>query len=141
YRRSVRAMTIHRRAIAGLAIFIATAGLLTVFSAGRALATDPPWGPDGQSLGGIAFYDSPGSVVTGGDDLSHIADYAVASSGPSSGATFATLFFAAPDHTKIPALWTVDQQGSSAFPNGSAPAPIDGFARPVVTLGATDACL
>jgi len=134
-------MKIHRRAIAGLAIFIVTAAAFAVYTTGQALASNPPWEPDPNSLGGVVLYDSGGNVVTDGSDLSHIADFAAAASGPSAGATFATMYFAAPDHTKVTGLWTTDAQGSSAFPNNSAPAPIDGFTRPVVTLSPSDGCL
>jgi Bacterial Ig-like domain (group 3) len=129
-----------------VAVAMIAAGLL-VFTAGSALAVTPPWEPDPFALGSVTFYNSSGAVITGGNDLAHIADYAAASSGPSSG--FASFYFGVPDHTKVfpsppnnpdPSQWNQDLQGSSAYPNGSAPAPINGLTHPVVSFAPGDAC-
>ncbi|HTG47008.1 MAG TPA: hypothetical protein VK646_05085 [Actinomycetota bacterium] len=135
----------HRRSVARLALFAAAAATFGALASGSALATGPPWEPDANSAapyGNITFYDATGNVVTSGNDLTHIADYAVATSAPDAGATFATLSFAAPDHTKLTSLWAADAaSASTAFPNSSAPTPIKTFTRPVVTLGSTDGCV
>jgi hypothetical protein len=140
-------MKILRRSIAVAAIVITAAATLGAIRPGAAIAADPPWESDPFALGSITFYNSSGVVVTGGNDLAHIADYAAASSGPSSG--FASFYFAVPDHTKVfptppnnpdPSQWNQDLQGSSAYPNGSAPAPIDGLTDPVVSFAPGDAC-
>ena len=134
-----------RKSLSGvLAVAMISAGLL-VFTAGNALAVTPPWEPDPNSAtpyGNVVFYNAAGNVITSGNDLSHIADYFVATSGPDTGANKATLYFAAPDHTKVTSLWATNQQSASTtFPNAAAPAPINGFTRPVVTTPAGAACL
>jgi len=138
-------MSISRRSIAGVAIFIVAAATLGALSPGPALATSPPWEPDPNSAtpyGNIVFYDAAGNVVTGGSDLTHIADYAAATSDPDAGANKATLYFAAPDHTKVTGLWATNQQSASTtFPTSGAPGPIDGLTEPVVTLPDGAACL
>ena len=62
---------------------------------------------------------------------------------PKSAATAnkATLYMAAPDHTKATGLWFVQQQSAATtFPNAAAPAPLTGpgFANPLVTAAAAD---
>ncbi|HTG48733.1 MAG TPA: hypothetical protein VK646_13870 [Actinomycetota bacterium] len=129
-----------------LVVAVVVAGL-TLLSAGAALAVAPPWEPDPNSnapYGNVVLYDSAGNVVTGGNNLAHIADYAAATTAKDANAQFATLSFANPDSTKTTSLWTVDSaSASTSFPSAAAPAPITGpgFAFPLVTLGASDACL
>jgi hypothetical protein len=105
----------------------------------------PPADPNSQApYGSIVFYDTNGNVVTGGTNLSHLFDYAVATTGPDSGATKATLFFAAPNHSLPTSSWATSiQSASNTFPNSSAPNPIKGpgFTNPVDTLASTDANL
>jgi hypothetical protein len=134
-----------KRAIAGASAF-AIAGATAVALAGVASASVPsPWEPDPNSKGSVVFYDAAGNVLTGGNNLSHIADYFVASTAGSAGATKATLFFAAPDHTQAdPAAWAqVQRSASVTYPAATNPAPITGpgFTFPVVKAGATDANL
>jgi hypothetical protein len=132
------------RSTIGAAVIIAIVAGLIVTTIGPAFAAAPPWEPDPNAAapyGRIVFYDAGGNVLTGGNNLSHIADYAAASTAKDTGATLATLYFSAPDHTKVTGLWNVGQASSStAFPNASAPAPVTGpgFANPLVTLGASD---
>ena len=138
-------MTRKRKSALGVGVALAmVAGLLLVMAA-PALAAAPPWEPDTNSAspyGQIVLYDAAGNVLTGGNNLSHIADYAVATTGADAGATKANLLFARPDHTQpTTALWTTGSASASTnFPNSAAPAPITGpgFTNPVVTLGATD---
>jgi len=125
----------------GVAVVVTAAVLL--IGVGPAFAAPPPFEPDPNAAspyGRIVFYDSLGNVLTGGTNLSHLADYAAATTTKDTGATLATLYFAAPDHTKVTSLWTAGQaSGSTVFPNASAPVPIKGpgFANPLVTLDAT----
>jgi len=132
-----------KSALGGGVILAIVAGLI-VTAVAPAFAAAPPWEPDPNAAapyGRIVFYDSAGNVLTGGSNLAHIADYAAATTAKDTGATLATLYFAAPDHTKVTGLWATGQaSGSTAFPNASAPAPITGpgFANPLVSLAAAD---
>ena len=129
----------------GLVVLLAgtalVASLPVLAAASASAATTPPWEPDPNSAGSITFYDSSGNVLTSGADLSHIADYAAASgSKQDPGVTKATLFFAAPDHTKPDtSTWTTNGAvtASTSFPNPAAPNPIKGpgFTKPLVTIG------
>jgi len=127
-----------------LTVAMIAAGLM-VFTGGSALAVTPPWETDPYALGSVIFYNASGSVITSGNNLSHIADFASASTGPSSG--FAAFYFGVPDHTKLlagvpdPIQWATDPQGASSYPNGAAPAPINTLTHPVVSFAAGDACL
>ena len=102
----------------------------------------PPWDPDPNANGTITFYDTTGHVVTGGSNLAHIADYAVASSGPSpAAATKASLYFATPQFGQPTGNFFADSgSAASTFPSASYPAPLTGpaFTHPVVQIGATD---
>ena len=137
-----------RSAIAGVAtLAIAGGGLLSLATAASAAPTTPPWEPDANSAapyGNVVFYDSAGNVVTSGTNLNHLFDYVAATTPGDTGATKATLYFAAPNHALATGQWAVNQQSASnTFPNASAPAPLTGpgFTNPVDSLGATDANL
>jgi Bacterial Ig-like domain (group 3) len=135
-----------RRGLGALAAGTLLAGLLPLITAGPASAiTGPPWEVDPNSAGGLTFYDAAGNVLTSGADLSHLADY-VAANGPKQdpGVTKATLFFAAPDHTKPDSTtWTTNapQSPSTSFPNSSPTVPASlrgpGFVNPLVTFTAS----
>ena len=128
--------------ITGAAVLALTAGGLAA-TAGTAFAATSPWEPDPNSNGSIVFYNAAGAVVTGGSDLSHIADYAAVTTGPTvATATKATLFFAAPDHTKVTGLWFNQAfSGSTTYPNPAAPAPLTTLTKPYVSLAAADGSL
>ncbi len=106
-------------------------------------AATPPWEPDPNSEGSITFYNSSGAVVTTGSNLHHLFDYAVASSAGRSGTNRATLSFGFPDHTKTDSTTWFQSPASAStiYPNSAAPAPINSFTTPVVSVGATDADL
>lgn len=134
-------MKLHlRSALAGLtALAIAGGGL--VLTSGSAYAAGPAWEPDPNSRGAVVFYDAAGNVLTGGSNLSHIADFLAVTTAGSTGATKANLLFAAPDHTKATGAWTTGAgSASTTYPSSAAPAPITGpgFTKPVVTLGPSD---
>jgi len=124
--------------VGGLTLTVAAVIILTVMA--PAFAAAPLWEQDLNAqppYGNIVLYDSAGNVLTGGSDLSHIADFAAATTAGDVGATKANLIFAAPDHTKVTGLWfTQSASASTIFPNASAPAPITGpgFTKPLVTL-------
>lgn len=132
-----------RKPLVALLAGAAIAATLPLLATAASATTNPPWEPDPNSAGAITFYDAAGNVLTSGADLSHIADYAAAG-GPKQdpGVTKATLFFAAPDHTKADtSTWTTNGavSASTAFPSSTAPNPIKGpgFTNPLVTIAPT----
>lgn len=134
-----------KAAIAG-AVVLAFAGGGLFLGAGAASAATPGFEPDANSEGSIVFYDSTGHVITGGNNLAHLFDYAVASSDATrTGTNQASTTFGFPDHTKPDSSTWFQAVSSSAtaFPNTTAPAPINGFGthRPVAQAGATEANL
>lgn len=136
-----------RSAVVGVAA-LAIAGGSLVGLAGTAFAAAPGWEPDATNEAGtLLLYDASGNVLTGGTNLSHIADYAVAMGAKQDpGVTKATMYFAAPDHTKPDmSTWTTNGavSGSTTFPVLTAPNPIKGpgFTNPVAAAGATGANL
>ncbi|MBV9098443.1 MAG: Ig-like domain repeat protein [Frankiaceae bacterium] len=144
-------MKLNLKAVVAGATVLATTGGLVVAAAAPALAAAPPYEPDPNALGRVVFYDAQGHVLTGGNNLKHLADYVAGTTAPTSGSTKATFYFAAPDHNQPDETqWaTFDQSASTTFPNAAAPSPISGtaatnangtsFTGPVVTLGAGDA--
>jgi LPXTG-motif cell wall-anchored protein len=131
-----------RRRLVAVVAGTALLGSVPLVLANNAQAATPPFEPDPNALGSIAFYDASGTLLTGGSNLAHLADYYAASTAKSSGTAIkATLYFAAPDHNQPTSLWFVQQQSASTvFPNNSAPPPLTGpgFANPLVTAGAND---
>jgi hypothetical protein len=135
-------MKVQKRWVSGAAVAAMVAVVVPL--AARAGATDTPaFEPDANAQGSVAFYSSTGAQVTSGSDLSHLFDYAAASSAGRAGATKATLSFAFPDHTQPnSSLWfSTPASASTNFPNTGAPAPVGGLTTPVVTLDPTDADL
>ena len=127
--------------VTGAAVLaIASGGLLA--GASSAFAAASPWEPDPNSLGSVVFYDASGNVITGGNDLNHLASYyAVTTPQSVAGTNKATLYMAAPDHTKVTGLWFVQSQSAATtFPNAAAPPPLTGpgFVNPLVSAGALD---
>ena len=129
-------MRIRNKWAAATALSTMLVSLLTVATPASA-ATMPAYEPDPNSIGSLSFYDSTGNLVTSGTDLSHLFDYAVASTEASRpGTTKATLNFSFPDHTKPDSQTWFTTQGSpsTVFPNPNAPAPVNTFGRrPVAT--------
>ncbi len=129
-----------KKALAGAATLAVAGGGLLGLASTPALGapTTPAWEPDPNTAapyGTIVLYDAAGHVITGGNDLTHLADYAAATTGPDAGATKANLIWANPDHTKNIGTWTTSVASVSyAFPDSTAPAPLTGpaFANPLV---------
>jgi hypothetical protein len=127
-------------------IGVAVAGLFatTIAVAPSALAAAPAWEPDANGNGGsISFYNAAGVQVTSGNDLSHLFDYAVASTPEDSTSTFhkAGLAFAFPNHLQPTSAWFVNGQSvATAYPVASGPASITGLpaTTPVSHPGATE---
>jgi hypothetical protein len=118
---------------------LASAALVTLPASAQ---TTPPWEPDVNALGTLTFYNSAGTVVTSGSSLSHLFDFAEASTADTSGGTKAEMYFAAPTPGEATGLWfsTLASSGTP-FPNTSAPPPLNTATNPVVTLASTDANL
>jgi Bacterial Ig-like domain (group 3) len=142
------------RSVAAAAVAAVTAALalpLLALPASASGSTTPPWEPDPATnfgtaaapvYGTLTFYNSAGQVVTSGSNLAHLFDYAEASGTDPYNGTKATLYFAAPVPGETPSSFFVGlASASTAFPNSSAPAPLNKTANPVVTLASTDADL
>jgi hypothetical protein len=128
-----------RRAVSSASVLAIAGGVLAATASIANAATTPPWEPDAQAVGTLTFYNSAGQVVTGGSNLSHLFDYAVASSPDATLGTKATLTFAAPAPGVPTGSWfTALGSAATNFPNASAPAPIGTTTNPVVSLTATD---
>lgn len=129
-------------------VALTSAGLLASVGAASATGTTPSWEPDPNTVapyGQVVLYDAAGNVLTGGTNISHLADYAAVTSGADTGANKASLIFALPDHTKSDQLsWSTGAgSGSSVFPVGSTgPKQLQApFANPTVTIDANNANL
>lgn len=144
-------MTSLSRKAVGLAALTAILGATALgVTAAPALAAypsapvSPTFAPDpNSSNGSVTFYDAAGKVVTGGTNLSHLFDYARASSNGRSGATRATAYFAFPDHTQADTQTWNSQQvtASTLYPNNTYPGPLATATQPVAKAVAADADL
>ena len=133
-----------RSAVVGVTALTIAGGGLAGMATSAFAAGPPPWEPDPNTLGSVLFYDAAGNQLTGGTNVSHIADYLAASTAVpagAAGATKANLVFANPTPATPTGSWPAGAGSSNTnFPNTTAPAPIagPGFTNPVVTLGALD---
>jgi len=142
---------INRTVAVGAVTAVMAALALPLLALPASAAGTPPWEPDpatnfGTSTtpdyGTLTFYNSAGQVVTSGTNLAHLFDYAEASTADPFAGTKATLYFAAPSFGEQPPSFFVSLASSStAFPNPSAPAPLNTATDPVVTLASADADL
>jgi hypothetical protein len=109
-------------------------------SSATTTATPPPWEPDPNSVGGLIFYNSSGTVITSGSiNASPIAAYVEGTNTIRSGDTKATLFGFLPVKGEVPAEWSGEQLGeSTAYPNAGAPAPLNASTLPVETGASGD---
>ena len=127
---------------------VTVSAALVLSAAGIALANpalaatvDPAISGDANASNGtVAFYNSAGARVTSGSDLTHLFDYALASTDATRASTKATVFFGFPDHTKADSTtWFESQQSASTvYPKGTAPAPLNSSTHPLVTLTSGD---
>src|SRR4051794_2138584 len=99
--------------VAAVAAAAMGGGLL--LAAASASAAAPGWEPDPNANGSISFYNAAGKQITSGSSLTHLFDFALASSAEDAGGFHkANLQFAYPDHTvSDPIGW---------FTNGASPA-------------------
>jgi len=131
-----------RRMVASASMLAIIGGVLAGTASMASAATTPPWEPDPNALGSLTFYNSAGQVITGGTNLSHLADFVQASTTDATNGTKATLEFAAPvPSTPTGSFTTSIVSASTNFPNAAAPAPLNTSTHPVVTLAAGDANL
>ena len=141
-------MRITRPAAIGAATAIVAAIAVPLLTLPASAATAPPWEPDPNALGSLIFYSctnpsvaSTCSVVTGGTNLNHIADYIQASTpDPSTPpGNKATLQFAAPVPNTPTLNFTVGPASANTlFPNANAPYT---GPNPLITIAPTDADL
>ena len=114
-----------------------------LLAATASAAGDPPWEPDaGNAVGTLTFYDASGNVITGGDNVSHLFDYVLASTNdPDGPSTKANLLFANPQSGQPTGNWPVHADVTSSYPNASAPAPLKSATAPLGTMGTLGANL
>src|SRR5580698_7446973 len=131
-----------RAVVTSASVLVATGGVLAA-TVGTAAASTPTWEPDSNALGTLAFYNSSGVQITGGSNLSHLFDYALASSadGSTKVGTKANLEFANPQPSTPTGSFAAKLDESSTTPNSTAPNSIDASGFPVVTLDANGANL
>jgi hypothetical protein len=133
-----------RPVIAGAAALVITGGVLASAVGTAAAAGPPPWEPDPGSLGSLTLYNSAGVVVTGGNNLSHLFDYAQASTADANTGIKATLNFAQPTPGEATGIWPVGQASTSVVTPPTAagtPPALAASTTPVSTSGATGANL
>jgi len=118
---------------------VLTMGVTTAPSVASA-STVPPWEPDANSVGGLTFYNAAGDVITGGNTTdSPLAAYVEGTGTIRAGDTKASLYGYLPVHGATPPEWSGEVlSGSTAYPNASAPSPINAATLPVVTGAAGD---
>jgi hypothetical protein len=129
------------RSIALVATATIAAGTLVAGLGGVAHAgTAPPWEPDANSVGGLAFFNSTGQQITGGNLTdSPIAAYVEGASTVRAGDQKATLYGYVPVAGTSPGTWSGEALGSStSYPNASAPAPLTTSTLPVETGSSGD---
>jgi hypothetical protein len=128
-----------RRAISSAAVLAIAGGVIASAGVAANAATTPPWEPDPNALGSLTFYNSAGQVVTGGNNLAHLFDYAKASTADTTGGTKAVIYFAQPQLGVATLNWFSSQASTATnFPNTAAPAPLNTSTTPVSTLAAAD---
>ena len=134
------------RLITASAAVVGLAAAAVALAGSASAATTPPWEPDpNASLGSIVFYDAAGNVITGGSNLNHLFDYAMASTDSARTTTNAQAIFAFPDHTKPDTTtWHKDAAtASTTYPNTNpgVATSISSSTKPVATATSADADL
>jgi hypothetical protein len=113
---------------------VAAGGLFVGFAGNASAAGPPPWEPDGNSVGDLLFFDAAGNEVIGGNLTdAPIAAYVEGATTVRSGDTKAQLRGFLPVNNGLgPASWTGEPLGAStAYPNASAPAPLNSSTLPL----------
>jgi hypothetical protein len=130
----------------------AAAVLPALIPAVASAATSTPWEPDptpNQEIGTLQLFNSGGTQVTSGSDLTHLFDFAEASTADADGGTKAAIEFALPQAgddvqnptsgTANPGTWPVSSASASTVFPVSTPASLASTANPVATIATTDA--
>jgi hypothetical protein len=102
----------------------------------------PPWEPDGSALGTLTFFNAAGAAITGGSDLTHLFDYAEASTTDTAGGIKATMYFANPTPAQPTGNFPAAQESTPSFTpatGGGVPAALQNTANPLAIVGATEA--
>ena len=118
-------------------------GLLPFASSAAAAAT-PPWEPDGNSEGNIVFYNATGNIITGGNNLNHLFDYAAATSAATRPTTPCPGVLRVPrpqQHCARDVVPVSLATSSTFYPTTTAPASINAITNPVATAASTEANL
>jgi hypothetical protein len=136
-------LALHRaaRALAATILVGATVGAALLFTgSGAQGTTTPPWEPDPNSVGGLVFYNSAGTAITGGNLTdAPIAAYIQGTHGIRGGDTKATLYGYLPKVGIAPGAWSGELLGGpSVYPNAGAPTPLAGSALPLETGAGID---
>jgi hypothetical protein len=138
-----------RSRVASRSVALVTAAIVglggLVGLAGTASASgSPPWEPvGGNDVGSLAFFNSAGQQITGGNLTDGpLAAFVQGTTTLRANDTKATLFAATPVNGVAPGQWSTEQiSGSTAFPNPSAPESLGTSVLPVVTGAGTDLSL
>ncbi len=134
-------MRLRKKGTIAAGVLALVSGIFTAGFAGTASAQGtPPWEPDPGSVGGLTFYNAAGQQVTGGNLTdSPIAAYVEGSSTIRSGDSVATLYGYLPVNGQPTSEWSGEQLGlTTAFPNSSAPPPLNTATLPVETGNSGD---
>lgn len=128
-------MKVKKTWVAAIAAAAMGGGML--LAATPAFAAAPSWEPDPQAHGSVAFYNAAGVQVTSGNDLTHLFDFAAASSNDDGvNLQKANVSFAYPNHSLPTSSWFVNGATSSTNYPVATPASLAGFGnRPVATVG------
>ncbi len=125
---------------AALAAGAITAPTSSAATSPRLSETAPPWEPDPDSVGGLLFFNSAGDEITGGSITdSPIAAYVEGTNTIRAGDVKATLFGYLPVEGESTGEFQGESLGeSTAYPNSSAPAPLNTATLPVETGASGD---
>jgi hypothetical protein len=124
-----------RRTAAGIAAAVLAGGALLTTGGAAHAAPKPPWEPDGDSVGGLLFFNSSGTQITGGNITdSPIAAYVEGAKTIRAGDDKATLFGYLPVSGQVPGQWQGEAlNAATVYPNAAAPAPLTTAPVPVET--------
>jgi hypothetical protein len=129
-----------RKLALGAALALAAGGIMIASASGASAATTPPWEPDGSSVGGLLFYNSAGTQITGGNiSTEPIAAYVQGTTAVRSGDTKATLYGYLPKNGVAPGGWSGELLGGpTTYPLATAPSALASSALPLEAGAAGD---
>lgn len=133
-------MKLNLRRVISSAAVLAVAGGVLAAGAGTALAAgNPPWEPDPTALGTLTLFNASGQVITSGTSLTHLFDYAEASTADPFAGKTAFITFNQPQSGQPTGNFpSSSPSAATGFPNTTAPAPLNTAANPVGQLTATE---